>query len=207
MSKNFQKIKAVVILAWLACMIAFFVSYFVSQTNISTAQIKEKSIPKIEEAKEISGYKSWTKVNPKPLQLPTLLDALCRMPMGRDLIQTSSNPHRQWQKYFTVYVNDIGRNAMLNEKTPKFPEGSIIVKEKLLSEDSNAPELLTVMIKQKKGFNPTSGDWEYMVVKGAGTKVEGRGSLENCQSCHILNKQTDYIFRSYLPEQEEGKLK
>jgi hypothetical protein len=207
MSNNFQRIKAVVIIAWLGCIIALLVSYFVSQTNISTAQTKEKSIAKIEEVKEISGYKSWTKVNPKPLQLPTPLDILCRIPTGTDLIQTSSNPHRQWQKYFTVYVNDIGRNAMLNEKTPKFPVGSVIVKEKLLSEDSTAPELLTVMIKQKKGFNPTTGDWEYMVVNGAGTKVEGRGNLENCQSCHILNKQTDYIFRSYLPEKEKGELK
>ena len=205
MSKNSQKIKTVVIIAWLTCMIAFLVSYFVSQPNISTAQVKGKGIPKIEEIKEISGYKSWTKVNPKPLRLPTPLDALCRMPMGRDLIETSGNPHRQ--KYFIVYVNDIGRNAMMNEKTPKFPKGSVIVKEKSLSEDGKSPELLTVMIKQKKGFNLTTGDWEYMVINGAGTKVEGRGNLENCQTCHILNKQTDYIFRSYLPEKEKGELK
>ncbi len=205
MSNNFQKIKAVVIIAWLACMIAFFVSNFVSQTNISTAQTKEQSIPKIKKVKEIRGYKSWTKVNPQPLRLPTPLDELCRMPRIGDSDETSDNLHRR--KYFTVYVNDIGRNAMMSEKIPKFPKGSVIVKEKLLSEDSNAPELLTVMIKQKKGFNPTTGDWEYMVVNGTGTKVEGRGNLENCQSCHFLNKQTDYIFRSYLPEKEKGELK
>ncbi len=64
MNKNFQKIKAIVIITWLVCMLAFLVSYFVSQTSISTAQIKEKSIYKNEEAKEIRGYKSWTKVNP-----------------------------------------------------------------------------------------------------------------------------------------------
>jgi hypothetical protein len=205
MTKNFQKIKAIVIIVWLVCILGFLVSYLLSQINVSTAQLKEKSIPEIEEVKEIRGYKSWTKVNPKPLRLPTPLDALCRMPMGRDLIETSKNPHRQ--KYFTVYVNDIGRNAMMREKTPKFPEGSVIVKEKSLSEDGGSLELLTVMIKQKKGFNPTTGDWEYMVVNGAGTKVEGRGKLENCQSCHILNKQTDYIFRSYLPKKEESELK
>lgn len=205
MGKNFQKIKAIVIIVWLMCTLVFLVSYFVSQTNISAAQTKEKGISKIEEVKEIRGYKSWTKVNPKPLRLPTPLDGLCRMPMGRDFIETSSNPHRQ--KYFTVYVNDIGRSAMMNEKIPKFPEGSVIVKEKLLSEDSNAPELLTVMIKRKKDFNPTTGDWEYMVINGAGTKVEGRGNLENCRSCHTLNKQTDYIFRSYLPEKEKSELR
>lgn len=204
MSNKFQKIKTVVAFTWLTCIIAFFVAYFVFQTKIPTAQIKEKSIHKVEEVEEIRGYKNWTKVNPKPLRLPTPLDALCRLPIGRDLIETSGNPHRQ--KFFTVYVNDIGRNAMINEKTPKFPEGSVIVKEKLLSEDGKSPELLTVMIKQKKGYNPKTGDWEYMVVNGEGTEIEGRGNLENCQSCHMLNKQTDYIFRSYLPEKEKGEL-
>lgn len=205
MSKNFQKIKAAVTAVWLVCITAFLVSYFASPTKISTARIEEKSIAEIEEVREISGYKNWTKVNPKPLRLPTPLDALCRMPMGRDLIETSANPHRQ--KYFTVYVNDIGRRAMMKEKTPKFPKGSVIVKEKSVSEDGTSPELLTVMIKQKKGFNRATGDWEYMVVSGAGTKIEGRGNLENCQSCHIHNKQTDYIFRTYLPENVKRELK
>lgn len=96
---------------------------------------------------------------------------------------------------------------MLSQKSPRFPEGSIIVKEKLPARDSQAPELLTVMIKQKRGYNPTRGDWEYMVVDGAGTRIEGRGKLQNCQSCHIANKKTDYVFRTYLTEDMRNKLK
>lgn len=204
MGKNSQKIKAVVFIAWLVCATVFFISYFVWQANLSTAQTGKKSVAETEEIKEIRGYKNWTKVNPKSLRLPTPLDALCRIPTNRDLIETSANPHRQ--KYFTVYVNDIGQSAMMKEKTPTFPEGSVIVKEKLLTEDAAAPELLTVMIKRKKGYSPTTGDWEYMVVS-AEMKLLGRGNLENCQSCHVLNKQTDYVFRSYLPEKVKDSLK
>jgi hypothetical protein len=88
---------------------------------------------------------------------------------------------------------------MLRQKNPQFPVGSIIVKEKLTDKESGAPELLTVMIKREEGFNRTSGDWEYMVLDGAGTKIEGRGQLQNCQACHLANQKTDYIFRTYLP--------
>lgn len=203
--QKFSIIKKVVLVVWLGVICAFLFPYIFTQTSYSTAQNKDKDQVKAEDVKEISGYKKWTKVNPKPLDLPTPLDALCRMPTGADLIETSSNPHRQ--KFFTVYVNDVGQKAMMTEKTPKFPEGSVIVKEKLLAENSKSPELLTVMIKQKKGFNKVTGDWEYMVVNGTGTKIEGRGKLENCQSCHLLNEKTDYVFRSYLTEKVKSELK
>ena len=70
---------------------------------------------------------------------------------------------------------------MMEQAKPSFPEGSVIVKEKLPDKSSQTPELLTVMIKRGKGFNNESGDWEYMVVDGSGTKVEAQGKLENCQ--------------------------
>jgi hypothetical protein len=111
------------------------------------------------------------------------------------------------RKYVTVYVNNIGRQAMLEQRDPKFPEGSVIVKEKLPDQSSQTPELMTVMIKRGKGFNPPSGDWEYMVVDGTGTKVLEQGKLENCQTCHTVSTGSDYIFRSYLPSEVANKLK
>ena len=159
----------------------------------------------VPDLKDIRGYKTWTRVHATPLLLPAPLDALCRMPTPKDSVETSSNPHRQ--KYFTVYVNEIGRPAMMSELKPAFPEGSIIVKEKLLAPDSASPELLTVMVKREKGFNQESGDWEYLVVDGEQTKIEGRGKLANCQSCHALKSETDYVFRSYLPEEVRQSLR
>jgi hypothetical protein len=78
--------------------------------------------------------------------------------------------------------------------------------EKLPDKTSGFPELLTVMIK-RSGFNTITGDWEYMVVDGSGTKVEARGKLENCQGCHLATPQTDFIFRSYLTDDVRNSLK
>lgn len=157
------------------------------------------------QAASISQYKTWRRVNSKTFLLPVSLDGLCRMTTPRDVIQTSVNPHRR--KYFTVYVNATGQQAMMREQRPKFPAGSVIVKEKLLTKDGTAPELLTVMVKREPGYSPDSGDWEYRVYNGQGTKVQGAGKLEKCQSCHALNKQTDYVFRSYLPPTVQKSLR
>lgn len=200
MGKKSQIIRICLVAVWLACVFSFLVT--ASRRSTASSSSKDRKILMV---KEVSGYKSWTRVNPVPLLLPTPLDALCRMPTSRDLIETSSNPHRR--KYFTVYVNDLGRSAMMNEAKPSFPKNTVIVKEKLIARDSNSPELLTVMVKRGEGFNPASGDWEYMVLNGTGTKIEGSGKLENCQSCHVLNKSTDYVFRSYLPDDVRSRLR
>ena len=62
------------------------------------------------------------------------------------------NPHAD--KFITVYVNDLGKQAMMEMRNPDFPKGSVIVKEKLTNQSSAGPELLTVMIKRETGFNP-----------------------------------------------------
>ncbi|HEY7544166.1 MAG TPA: cytochrome P460 family protein [Blastocatellia bacterium] len=156
---------------------------------------------------QISSYKKWARVNPEPLQLPAALNTLCAAPSAatKDPAYSSSNPHRQ--KFFTVYVNDIGERAMLNELTPRFPAGSIVVKEKLPSRESREPELLTAMIKRERGFNPQSGDWEFLVLDGSGKKIEARGKLETCQSCHAMKKNSDFVFRSYLTEETRRELR
>jgi hypothetical protein len=156
------------------------------------------------DSRAVSGYKSWVKVNPKPLKLPAALSVLCAAPTPASRADAGNNPHRQ--KYFTVYVNEVGRRAMIEQAKPQFPQGSIIVKEKLPDEQAVAPELLTVMIKREAGFNPQSGDWEYLVFDGTATKIEAGGKLENCQSCHAGNKASDYVFRSYLPDEMRTRL-
>jgi Cytochrome P460 len=147
--------------------------------------------------KEIAGYRDWFKVNqtPQVMQARTALD--CAAPAAGNRIYGPANPHHE--KYITVYVNEVGRKAMMEQAKPSFPEGSVIVKEKLPDKSSQTPELLTVMIKRGKGFNNDNGDWEYMVADGSGAKVEAQGKLENCQGCHQANRQRDYVFRTYLP--------
>jgi hypothetical protein len=152
----------------------------------------------------IREYKRWTRVHTTPLPLPVPLAGLCAAPSLQQSVETASNPHRQ--KYFTVYVNDAGREAMMAQLKPAFPVGSIIVKEKLTTKESATPELLTVMIKREKGFNPPSGDWEYLVTNGEGAEIEWRGKRGSCSSCHALKAETDYVFRSYLPDEAKSAL-
>ncbi len=206
MVKNLEKSKIAVLSIGLIAVLALVVNHLATGAPAVAPDNEEKPVAR-SQVKEIEGYRNWTKVNPVPQLMPRPVAAACTIWLSNNGIRIDGqgNPHRD--KFLTVYVNDIGRRAMLSQKKPDFPEGSVIVKEKLAAKDSQTPELLTVMIKQKQGFNPASGDWEYMVVDGTGAKVEGRGNLQNCQSCHLANKKTDYIFRTYLPYEVASKLK
>jgi hypothetical protein len=204
MFASHRKSKIAIAMVWLACALAFAINHWTSASLYTTARAETFLAGR--PVKEIEGYRNWTKVNSEPQLMPSRVAAACAaIFVGGVMIDGKNNPHRD--KYFTVYVNDAGRDAMLNQKSPSFPEGSVIVKEKLSAKDSQTPELLTVMIKQKKGFNPASGDWEYMVLDGTGTKLEARGNMENCQSCHLGNKKMDYIFRTYLSNKPRSGLR
>lgn len=206
MVKKFENYKIAIVAVWLVGALAFLLNYLATGAPTSALSSDESDLSVGKQVKEIEGYKNWSKVNSVPQLMPKRVATDCVMWQSRAgvIINGDSNPHRD--KYFTVYVNVVGQKAMLARKNPNFPEGSVIVKEKLPSQDSRTPELLTVMIKQKKGFNPASGDWEYMVVDGTGTKVAGRGNLQNCQACHLANQKTDYVFRTYLPKASINKL-
>jgi len=153
----------------------------------------------------ISGYKKWTRVNAEPKIVPSRIAIQCAAVSLREQEQEQLNPHRD--KYVVVYVNDIGRSAMMDQKLPHFPQGSLVVKEKLSTKDSQQPELLTVMRKREPGYNPESGDWEYMVFDGPGEVLQAGGKLENCQACHAKEKNTDYISRAYMAYDHWQKLR
>ena len=153
----------------------------------------------------IAGYQKWTRVNPQPKLVSSRIAIQCAMPSVAQQEMEENNPHRS--KLVVVYVNDIGRAAMMEQKLPNFPQGSIIVKEKLATKESTAPELLTVMRKRESGYDSSRGDWEYMVFDGAAKVVQASGKLEKCQACHLLEKSTDYVSRSYLPANVQEKLK
>jgi hypothetical protein len=116
----------------------------------------------------------------------------------------SSHPSTK-DKFIRVFVNEKGRKAMMQAEKPRFSVGSVIVKEKLPDPDSTKPELLTVMIKRRAGYDPKKGDWEYLVADGGGKKVYERGKINNCQRCHVPQSASDYVFRPYLklPRQVE----
>ena len=159
-------------------------------------------------SKVIAGYKVWTQVNTVPHLVSSQLSAQCAAPTALQLSMENKNPHLN--KFVLVYVNDIGKAAMLEQKVPVFPEGSVIVKEKRLSSvrgNTALPELLTVMRKREAGYDPARGNWEYLVFDGAGQTLQASGKLENCQGCHMYYRATDYISRIYLPANVLEKLR
>lgn len=146
----------------------------------------------------LTKYRTWTLVNPTPVKMEAAVAQLCAA-------VSRANPHRD--RFISVYVNEIGKRAMMMQLHPNFPQGSMIVKEKLGSTESQSPELLTAMIKREKGYNPESGDWEYLVLDGTASHLTKRGRLINCSGCHLAYKTSDYVTRTYLPDEVRRQLK
>jgi hypothetical protein len=124
----------------------------------------------------------------------------CAIVIGRE----KSSPHLN--KWVSVFVNPVGREQMMTKQRPKFPVGSMIVKEKLGSADSTTPELLTVMIKREPGYDPKNGDWEYLVLDGPASKIVEQGKLARCSGCHRSYDYSDFVTRTYLPRDMVEKL-
>ncbi len=97
-----------------------------------------------------------------------------------------------------MYLNDVARATLTQSKPLIYPEGAVIVREKLETE-AGSPELLTAMIKRKKGFNPEANDWEFLVISGDATKITKREKTGACQSCHKSVSAKDFVFDNYLP--------
>ncbi len=187
--------------AVIAFVLTIGISFF-PKSEMQTVNSQKKTS---EGLSEIKDYKTWTKVTGKPHRVESKLAALCSAPTFAQKESEANNPHND--KYINVYVNSLGKTEMTTKKRPKFPKGTVIVKEKLTTAESISPELLTVMIKREKGFNPKDGNWEYMTVNGEATEVTAKGKLENCMACHAAEKSTDYVSRQYLPYEIWQKLK
>jgi hypothetical protein len=106
-----------------------------------------------------------------------------------------------------VYVNEVARHALLSEKKPQFAVGSVIVREKLARETDAAPQLLVVMVKRERGFNPKANDWEFLMLDGDARRVRHREKTGSCQTCHAQQKKSDFVFRTYLTEDTRRALR
>ena len=149
----------------------------------------------------LAKYRQWTLVNPTPELMAPLPAISCAIIPGRQ----EPSPHLH--KYVSVFVNPVGREQMMTKREPKFPVGSMIVKEKLGKPDSTTPEVLTVMIKREAGYYPENGDWEYLVLNGTASTIVERGKLERCSGCHRYYKHSDFVTRTYLPQTVRSELK
>jgi hypothetical protein len=88
---------------------------------------------------------------------------------------------------------------MLRKEPVKFPAGSILVREKLLTPTAASPDVLVVMVKREKGFNPKANDWEFLTVSGDVKKIDKREKEGKCQQCHASEAKNDFVFRYPVP--------
>jgi len=123
--------------------------------------------------------------------------------LGNDVIppraeKQPKNPHEKGVKTFArVFANEAAQGEIYKD-APRFPTGSIIVREKLLNAEDANPELVTAMVKREKGFSPKTGDWEYLVVEGDLNKISRRERTGSCSKCHANAENTDFVFKTYL---------
>lgn len=111
----------------------------------------------------------------------------------RSAQQNDAPLHGDSTSYGLVYGNELASSA--HGVMPRvFPVGSILVREKLSQPDSSEPELLAVMIKREKGFNPAGGDWLFLTVTGNGSKVKERTKKGTCLQCHQTARDRDFVF-------------
>lgn len=96
-----------------------------------------------------------------------------------------------------VYANDLALEQIGKDK-PVFPAGSMIVREKLLTETAETPEIVTVMLKREKGFSRKTSDWEFFIIDGAVSSVKLSERVGTCSKCHAQAAETDMVFKTYL---------
>jgi Cytochrome P460 len=158
-----------------------------------------KSPPKPDLVSILQNYKTWPKVNREPFRVNSVTIQLCANPgqlLRKKIKDSQDNPHLD--AYIDVYVNGKGRTAMLKHGDTTFPLGAVIVKEKRQDLKRSEPDLMTVMVKREKGYNPAVGDWDFAVLDGQAKIVKAEGRLANCIACHTSVSRSDYVYRSYL---------
>lgn len=152
-------------------------------------KIQENPAP----ANELTEYRKWHQVTDRPVKLDAQIAVMCA---PATVTKINLSPHAE--KYIRVFVNPVGKPTLLSSPATPFPQGSMIIKEKLPDAQSSTPELLTAMIKREAGFNPPSNDWEFLVLSGDGKQVVERGNLQKCITCHLAVRQQDLVYRNYL---------
>ncbi len=94
-----------------------------------------------------------------------------------------------------LYVNTLA-DDIISQNRRTFPEGSVIVKEKLSQEGMVTG--VGGMIKRSSSYDDKSGNWEYFYSEPG--KGFANGRLKKCADCHIDVRDRDYVFNVWALE-------
>ena len=129
-------------------------------------------------------------------------------PMGyRDWVHTKtgiiSEKHPLFETFggvHHIYANEKALQAM--KEGAAFPDGSMLVFDLLRTSTSEIGieegerRRLDVMQKDGKRFKSTGG-WGYGSFTGDTDELVLQDVVEKCHSCHVSQKERDYVFSSY----------
>ncbi|WP_265595104.1 cytochrome P460 family protein [Haloferula sp. BvORR071] len=138
------------------------------------------------------------RLTPQPVDMAARVALLCGEPGKRSL---KEGPHEGAK--FVIYSNDAAALPVF-DPWGKFPEGSLLLKEKQGREDDKT-KLYTGMLKREAGYFPECGDWEFFTVDAEAAKITERGKLANCATCHEEYQKGDFVTKVYAaPVQLSG---
>jgi len=159
-----------------------------------------------------ANYQDFERITPTPvLADPTLLVACTTLTQaGIDQQLAKEGPHALIK--ISIFMNQTAAQAF-RAKDPRYPVGSIVVKEKALSgfgpirgkyrldEPSERTDTLARMagsggmIKRAPGYDPAHGDWEYFYFTDP--KIVEHGKIATCVECHERARTTDRVYGSW----------
>lgn len=155
----------------------------------NNAAVVQPGSPVVSKKTVFSFYKSFKRLTPVPIFVPAAFAADCtHFVVSEHAEQERAGPHANVP--VNLFVNPQAEKA-IGQKLALFPEGVIIVKEKLGKNE--AVSAVGGMIKRAAGFDPKNGDWEYFYATQSGGFATGR--LENCSACHAKAAAADHVFR------------
>lgn len=140
-------------------------------------------------------FAAWPTATAEPVQVVPASWLLCRMPTAADKRRDvdEHGPHNEL--FIVVRATPDAMAAYRNRQA--MPVGSTVVKEK---HKDGTMVAYSVMRKRQAGFDAVGGDWEYgyFAADGKGSFARGRG--DTCAACHARARESDFLFRSYLPK-------
>ena len=119
----------------------------------------------------------------------------------------SASHEDTFNSFGVIYVNELARRSLVDAKKPRFPVGSVIIREKLAQANDVTPQLLVVMMKRERGFNSKARDWEFLMIDGGLSKILRREKTGGCLNCHKQKKDQDFVFRLYLTDEAHARQK
>jgi hypothetical protein len=126
-------------------------------------------------------YRDWTHVKSMVIQ------------QGHPLYDSFGGIHH-------IYANDKALKAMTEGDT--YPDGSVLIFDLLEAKSENNAivegnrKVLGVMEKDSKKFKETGG-WGFEGFKGDTQERVVKDAKNECFSCHVPQKQSDYVYSTY----------